>query len=365
MSRAPQHAAPSSLFTGQSNAKWDARTDTELDDEASNCSNSCQCQGCDASLPAPVLLATVQATAALAVDGTNVYWLSILGNPGYQIVECAIGGCGGAPTVLANGFMSFADTLVVGNGDVIWGEVGNDTLDECSVAGCNDQPTQLTHALPAQLATDGQSVYWLTNTGSSSSGNALMTCAIGGCGEAPTQLWSEPSADFGQEIAVDDTYVYWLTYSGELLECGKAGCNGQPTTLASGLQNPSLLVVDGKNAYWISSTASTAQILMCPRTGCGDGPTPLVSQLNPVYALATDGQNAYWAEEIGEDSCTSADPCAFRIARCSVSGCSDAPATLAVSTASLILQIALDDRNVYWLAEGRDNVEGQIWMLAK
>jgi hypothetical protein len=65
---------------------------------------TCRKTGCGGT--PTVLLPSQQDTRAIAVDATNVYWVT-LGSGGLTgttgtVMECAIAGCGGTPTPLAS-----------------------------------------------------------------------------------------------------------------------------------------------------------------------------------------------------------------------------------------------------------------------
>jgi hypothetical protein len=86
-----------------------------------------------------------------------VYWTN---NSGGTVMKCAVGGCGGAPTLLANNQLQ-----------------------------------------PYAIATDGINVYWTTGVGN------IMRCPVGGCGNAPVII-AHAQGNIGG-VAVDATSVYW------------------------------------------------------------------------------------------------------------------------------------------------------------
>jgi hypothetical protein len=82
--------------------------------------------GGDAGSTALATYASWLAGAAIAVDGTNVYWSTEDGSGSYgEIVRCSIGGCGGSPTPLAGtSSKSPSAGLAVDATNVYWSDPG-------------------------------------------------------------------------------------------------------------------------------------------------------------------------------------------------------------------------------------------------
>ncbi len=354
---------------------------TFSDASTSSAGCPCTCQGSDCevtSSTSPVVLAEGQALpSALAVDGTQVYWLSSghdnatssASSVPYTdggIFTCPVGGCNGAPTALAIGLTTLAlPSIAIGGGNVYWGEFAATPASrilDCATAGCNDSPTELAPGSVSVMVADDQSVYWTPNAG-----GTVLECPIAGCGDAPVQFWPGQPTELTTGLAMDETYVYWLTSDGALFKCAKTGCGGPPTTLVSaGPLEPRGLAVDANNAYWIAGVA--AQLWACAKTGCHGAPTALVSGVDGANVVATDGENVYWTDPIGYRVCGDVGglqgACVWRIGKCAVTGCDDQPTTLAVQSTAADA-IAVDAMNVYWTSAGTGIADGQILMLPK
>jgi hypothetical protein len=96
---------------------------------------------------APLQLAVGNDVFNLAVDATNVYWTNAVTYSGTtqglgSVVKCAIGGCGGTPTVLASG-QSSPTTLAVTDGNAYWigpNDATTRSVMRCPTSGCNNAP---------------------------------------------------------------------------------------------------------------------------------------------------------------------------------------------------------------------------------
>jgi hypothetical protein len=268
----------------------------------------------------------------LAVDATNVYWASA-----NTLYSCAVGGCNNSPTVLnrftvspSAGWPGIAPEIAAAAGNVYASD--SSTANRFAVASGGSIPLWSlgSSGLWMAIAVDDASAYIGTTFGE------IVSCAIGGCGGAPTSLVPQPSQPspvhlLGQ-LAVDNTNVYWtqgqigMPYMpvsngfvtgcagtgqvppGSILKCTKAGCGGNPTTLASGLSCPTGVVTDGSNVYFTEpqyygggptpglSDADVGRIGKCNVAGCSNQPTTLADKLNNPRGIAIDADHAYWTD---------------------------------------------------------------------
>ncbi len=129
--------------------------------------------------------------------------------------------------------------------------------------------------------------------------------SVGLTGGTPKALYTAGTAFSNYGIAADDTSVYWSyrkgassATAGGVQKVPLAGAT-TPTPVATGLNTPTILVIDATNAYWVdigSNNISKAPLA---------GGTAVVlaahdpSALNPVVegpsALAVDATNLYWS----------------------------------------------------------------------
>src|SRR5262245_50780135 len=95
-----------------------------------------------------------------------------------------------------------------------------------------------------------------TSSGSSASSSSSSGSPPGtGCPHPKkgrvTLAESTPAA----AIVVDAANVYWI--SGDtILKCAVCGCDGHPTVLAAGQDNPVAIAVDATSVYWTNLGAS-------------------------------------------------------------------------------------------------------------
>jgi hypothetical protein len=183
------------------------------------------------------LVTTTGSFSSIAVDGTSAYW-NVPSGAKAGVYKCAVAGCSNTPTVIASGF--FPAGIAVDATNVSWAVDGKN-IQTCPINGCNNMPTTLTGTSgigPYQLQSDGTSLYWSNGT--------ISKCALTG---GMTTILATNQGGLG--IALDATNIYWATgVIGKVMKCGLNGCGGQPTVLASGLQAPAVIAVDGKNVYW-------------------------------------------------------------------------------------------------------------------
>ena len=269
----------------------------------------CNIEGCGnrpMSLASGRDQASVDTPLAFAANGGEVFWSDTtpVGNviTGH-ILSCSVLGCANAPRVVsARGGRS----LAVGGARVFWTEFSADVSD-CPVSGCS-APAALWSAgdnpQSVGIAVDASGVYWSTTAGE------IMRCDLAGCGRTPTIVMSSGAKiPAVKELAVDANNVYFTDANpaglGQILACAKTGCDNQPTVIASGLNAPTAIATDGVDVYWAEvgvnvldgqAVVDAGLVRKCAVGGCSNAPTTVASGLNMPTAVAVDGGHVYWAE---------------------------------------------------------------------
>jgi hypothetical protein len=240
----------------------------------------------------------------LAVNRTTVFWArSQAMFPADEIVACPIAGCDGPPKVIIKGVTLFS--FQADDTHVYW-QSHDATLLRCPVQGCAGLP-ELVVALneigPQRAMTlDATHLYWLTGNGALTEGRVATAPKDG---SAAIRYIAE-GLSMLRSIAVQGETVYFSEFysGGWVKSCPVSGCGKAPTVLASSLDFPTLLDVDGDRAYWFQSIGdwyghpgqdAAADLMECPLEGCGSSPTVLATELHGPLALAVDATHFYWA----------------------------------------------------------------------
>ncbi len=181
--------------------------------------------------------------------------------------------------------------------------------------------------------------YWVTGDG------AVMACGTGGCNGSPTTVASGQSTPMN--VAVDANDVSWVNQGdGTVMECAIGGCNGAPATLAAGQDRPWGIATDGTSIYWTDYGTGpiesctfggcTGTVMRCAVGGCGGTPTVLATGLNHPTGIVVDATNAYWNDGDGN------------VLACSINGCSDQPTLLGTGPEALGQCVAVNGTSVFW-----------------
>ncbi len=275
-----------------------------------------------------VRLATGQGfPGAVAIEGTNVYWVN---DTGGEIMTVPVDG--GTPVALATG-ENVSEALAVDGTNAYWSEPTLSFLRSVPLSGGTASTLAPTGDEALGLTLGAGYVYWVTLTGN------VGRVPVGG-GLPETIATGRPaSTSYPAGIAVDNDSVYWggvtattdgsggLTKLGVLLKMPRDG--GSIATLAS---DPSTtmggVVVNATNVYW-----STHDSIMTAALN-GTGHTVVASGLGGAVQIAIDDTNVYWADGFNG-----------QVAAAPLSG---GATTVLASGEFSALGVAVDALSVYW-----------------
>jgi hypothetical protein len=307
-----------------------------------------------------------------------------------QLMKCAIAGCDNSPAVLASGRQQGLTQgaplpIALDATSVYWEDTtplssdptGNAHLFKCSLGGCNGAPTVLAPGFAYALTVAGSSAYWTTYDQTQ-----IMECPTGGCA-SPTMLAALAGNEPPTGIAVDATSIYWAVQLGAVMKCAIHGCSNSLTSLVAGLRDPTpgvtppgggpasavselgQIALDDTSVYVVDTYGSgLGRILKCSKSGCNNNPTTLASGLNGAVGIAVDADNVYWAETGQSVVAGQMVAGAGRVAKCAIGGCNGSPTVIAANQDGPT-GIAVDAMHVYWASSGASATEGTIRMAAK
>ncbi len=200
---------------------------------------------------------TGTSAAAVAVDGTNVYWLdSVAGT------LSAVPKGGGQATVLASG-QSGAQQIVLDADNLYWSVNGSAGIGQLrTVPKSGGTPTQLAsyECSIGALAVHAAYVYWTC-----SAGDLMRTPVAGGASTALAMTQDT----FEGPIAVDDAAVYWTTLDSTVVKLPLVGGappqGATPTVLYAPSQDTNVndataIALDSTGLYVLLYGGSLAKI---------------------------------------------------------------------------------------------------------
>jgi len=297
------------------------------------CGHDCQGGICASGICQPTILALGQTgTGAIAVDETNVYWItgtalnkvSAVGGPALAKVTPLASGLTQPQDLAVSDtavfFTSYADSANVGsvpkNGGpitgiasgqslrplgiaidaayVYWGRTTNGFVSRVPLVGGTVQPISAAAGDPNRMVVDSENVYWVDTVN-----GFVMKAPIGG--GAATPLASGQNTPLG--IGVQNGHVYWTTYpppNGAVKGITTDGSISE--TIADGLDYPYSLAADSSGVYWTTlgnnSNGSTGTVLMRALSG---GPIVLLASGEPSPAeIAVNSGAVFWLNGSGE-----------------------------------------------------------------
>jgi sugar lactone lactonase YvrE len=227
-----------------------------------------------------VALALCACWAAQA--GASVYWGTI--SAGGAIGRANLDGSGVTSTFII-GANAPAEVAVDGQ-HVYWANTNGTTIGRSNLdgTGANQSFINLANA-PQGVAVNAQYIYWVT-------GNAIGRANLDGTG-ANQSFITGASNPIG--VAVDGQHVYWANSGGGATNTiGRANLDGggADESFITGPNFPAGVAVDGQHIYWANSGATTLGRANLDGTGANE--SFITGATNPV-GVAVDGQYVYWA----------------------------------------------------------------------
>jgi hypothetical protein len=129
----------------------------------------------------------------------------------------------------------------------------------------------------------------------------------------------------GTTLVFTEQGTYPLHYDGRILSCPVTGCPGgsNPTVIATNEKAPSFVAAQDGVVYWAGlgggPNGGDGQVKSCTLTGCV-APTLLADHQSLVGDLVIDAKNVYWTSYGGGSN---------GVYSCALAGCNDKPTLVA------------------------------------
>ncbi len=307
-----------------------------------SCGHDCLGGECTSGSCAPIKLATDQGRLfTVAVDDQFIYW----GGDNAAIAKTRLDGSGMAKTLVPKGASEFSYFWALASDQVFWSNDWHDTgLRGCMLPDCSGGPQTMVSSpsYVRAMAFDSKNkhLYWAQDD------DGIWHRSVDGVNAASflslTNVWVTA-------MATDSAFLYWSEYdrTTKLTAIKKTPVGSiDVRPLAVGLAGIEDISVQGDTLYVIEDSGPNTEIRTIPLpNGVGATPPRPIGSGAAQLKLVTDASGLYW-------------PAGESIETCPLSGCGDAPKSLAA--AEKAWGITTDAKAVYWVTE-----TGSVMKVAK
>lgn len=237
---------------------------------------------------------------AIAVYGTNVYWLNRGTTACPNAPYCGDGSlnaiplAGGVPTTLASG-LDEPNSLAVDGTNVYWTDAQDGTVKAVPLAGGTVTTLATGQNGPGSVAVNGTHVYWVDSGDPNLANGSVNEVPLGG--GSVTALATGQHLPFA--LALDGTNVYWTeTQAGNVNKIPLGG--GSVTTISGHWVGLRSLAVDSTSVYFTSTNGSSTTGTINAVPLGGGNVTILANGQTYPSSVVVDGTYAYWVDDAGQ-----------------------------------------------------------------
>lgn len=269
----------SSGGTGASGTGGAATCDSQHDStNCGECGHSCLGAPCSAGACAPTALyepPSVNNSGDLVIGDNWLFWVNAQG----EVLRMPKNG-GSSDVVAADGDRAVG--LAYTPGTIFWANRFRGDIRAADLSSLAVRTVSTTNVDPSDLALDNDVLY-------------VAERNAGQIGRVPTSGGQVEVLATGQigavRVAVDTTYVYWITFVSDGVVAKLDKSTKAVTVLADHQASPLSMTVLGEYVYWANYDAKAGAVSRVPRTG---GQVSTLASAPNAMGVATDGVWLYW-----------------------------------------------------------------------
>jgi len=214
------------------------------------------------------------------------------------------------------------------------------------------------------FAVDGGLLYSATTEAT------LLRCAASDCTNSLERFAMTPPVEEGNSgsssgrvVAQDYDYLYLVDIDARLIRV-KKDLNAPFEVLVHLPKGSPIgqIVLQGDSLYWVENVES-GKLKSCTKTGCSDAPTTLMTGLHNPSSLAVDDSSLYVLEppEVTVDQFADVTPNTGRILKCQITGCSNPEVIYSRTNEMAMGGLLTDDRFLYFSGNYCKYVDRFTW----